>query len=466
MVDDNNIESFIKENTYFKRSRLPSLYSDFKHLNQLNPDGYDANLTAWSNLFISIYRQGKLPNSILTMSTTNPNLEDFLSIQVYGKPKALGLIIEELVNRKILIRLNEYEMTSNSFDSLVNAKLSVLDYISPFKWVEWGLASLGLLNNFEPYDKNGKLKNENYISWDIIIEKCDSIYSTLKQKIDDGNYSSILFDDVTLFDLIKNEIEPKLSELDFRVLLTYYSRDHKVIKTKNIDNRKYIKLYELQNKIGFSFQNKLNEDITEEDIGIIKLKSNIKNLYKRNIILEDKVDHEIPQKIKALIESNKNNDKTTRIKNWLLKKRSINKSLEKSIEIHDQLNSILLKINDANINLSIMESLKQSSNILKNLNSKISLDEIDEIKLKLDEEIAQVDETNDALESNNNYDEDELNEELDKLYKQENKFDDVKQSNPELLDKLRKLNIEQNTNEEVQESNDQTKSQVKEAIAN
>ena len=61
-------------------SRLRSLYSDFRDLKQLNPDGYDANIIQWKDYLIK-----EVWND--TIIVNGQNLLEYLSISPYGPPK-------------------------------------------------------------------------------------------------------------------------------------------------------------------------------------------------------------------------------------------------------------------------------------------------------------------------------------------------------------------------------------------
>ena len=77
---------------FFSKPRLASLYSDFTPLKQTNPDGYAANITAWTSAIQCASRAGRLPGSgILTFSPKA--LEARLDLPQLGRPAALGDVI-------------------------------------------------------------------------------------------------------------------------------------------------------------------------------------------------------------------------------------------------------------------------------------------------------------------------------------------------------------------------------------
>ena len=63
------IQDAITQNKLFTETRIPSLYSDFKKLEQINPDGYEANLIAWKLLIQQLFHGGHLSNCFVLDTT-------------------------------------------------------------------------------------------------------------------------------------------------------------------------------------------------------------------------------------------------------------------------------------------------------------------------------------------------------------------------------------------------------------
>ncbi|ODV69933.1 hypothetical protein HYPBUDRAFT_93288, partial [Hyphopichia burtonii NRRL Y-1933] len=401
------IEQFIRSDTYFTKTRISSLYSDFNRLKILNPDGYEANLNAWLHLFLSLLESRSLMKyeesvqTSLSMPTRNPNLDQLLALPVLGKPRSLGLVLKELVERKQLIPVSEYKAYDKSFEQYFGSQGSLVDYVSPTKWLSWGLMSLGLLNEFTPMLKDGTLKADYYFSWEKFVSVADGLFKKLKEHVHDGSYSSLVYDKLELLEVIQSNIDSQITPFDLDLLLIYYSRDKKHLLILKVEDRIYIKFNSIQ------FGNAV--DISEADIGISNLKSNIAQLEKRNDQLSRELDDKIPQSVQSLISKP---DSLERIKKILINKKTISKSLSKSQDIVNQLNSILLKIDDATLNSQILQIYKTSIKTLSSLN-KVDLDEVENIKSDLDDEIRNVDEVSNRLNEDNAYD-DEIEEEYER----------------------------------------------------
>ncbi|KKY22385.1 putative snf7 family protein [Diplodia seriata] len=81
----------------FKRGRLASLYSDFRIQQATNPDGYNANISAWRQALIHATRAGLVPsqtgaNSLLSLGTGEALLRELTS-KDFGRPLALAAVV-------------------------------------------------------------------------------------------------------------------------------------------------------------------------------------------------------------------------------------------------------------------------------------------------------------------------------------------------------------------------------------
>ncbi|KAH0548250.1 hypothetical protein GP486_008041 [Trichoglossum hirsutum] len=81
----------------FRRARLPSLYSDFRHQRTTNPDGYAVNVSAWRAALGHAAREGLIPSpdtrSDLLVLRFSDDLRRALETKEWGRPLALGAVI-------------------------------------------------------------------------------------------------------------------------------------------------------------------------------------------------------------------------------------------------------------------------------------------------------------------------------------------------------------------------------------
>lgn len=105
------MEKFILSDKNFKKSRLPSLYSDFSHLQQTNIEGYTANLTSWKFLLLNIINNH---NELLcqddVISFDSSTLVDQLTVRdatLTYKPKGLPEVLNSMINEDDRLYNNE-----------------------------------------------------------------------------------------------------------------------------------------------------------------------------------------------------------------------------------------------------------------------------------------------------------------------------------------------------------------------
>lgn len=410
---EGKIEAVIRSNPHFPKSRLNSLYSNFENLKHLNPEGFEANIQAWSNLLTGLIQSGILRDSQLSINTFNPNISQLLAIPMYGQPKGLGTILNELVQRRILVPYSLYSSATDSFVSIMHDSMKFTDYISPGKWLQWGIQQLGLASTFTSTNKKGELSKEIYISWSILCSVGQTFINRIQKEINLGTRSSSLFDKVSFYNFMKS-IDPGLSHTDFDILLIYFSRDLGICKIKQLDSITCIK---------FLNQEDINNNLTDEDIGIIKLKSTITAIEIRNEDLEKKVST-MSHNMKVLLKNRNSTNETgtnIRLKNMLASRKVIISSLEKSSSALGQLTTTLLKINDATSNKNIFDLLSKSSKVLNALNDSINLDDVDDLHIELEEGYDKTDKISESLASGSKAytNDEELENELDKLYEEE-----------------------------------------------
>lgn len=443
------MEKFIRNNTHFSNSRLNSLYSNFENLSQLNPEGFEANIQAWSNLLISLIQSENTQGSKLSIGSRNPNIAQILALPVLGQPKGLGIVLDELVDRKVLIPYSWYKNSTHSVIAQMSHQDSLVHYFQPSKWLQWGVHMLGL-GKFRSRNTSGNLIDERYISWSTLCEIGNFYLQAIRKTINNGTRSSGLFDKTTLHDFIKKNIDPNLSTIDFEILLLYFSRDIEACTTRVYEGVTYIKFEDVEATDGL---------INEEDIGIVNLKSTIVKLENRNEELGAKI-LSISEMMKQMIQSkNIINEKqiNVRLRNMLLTKRVFLTSLEKTSNALNQLTTTLLKINDATSNKFIFDLLSQSSMVLKTLNDSIDIGKVDDLQIELQENYDQTELISDALASGvNSTNDEELDAELNQLYEQEvtkpssdTERANFKNNDSDLTERLRKMNVNEEPEKEV-----------------
>ncbi|KAK5020291.1 hypothetical protein LTR16_001269, partial [Cryomyces antarcticus] len=138
------------EKAFRSRSRLASLYSDFRLQAATNPDGYAANIAAWRDALTAAARAGLIPSQgidhDLLAIRTGDELARALESREWGRPLALGTVIQDAVARKEMVPLREF---------LENKTIVYVRSwrVSPWQVVSWGLRQLGLTGRTAAEDK-------------------------------------------------------------------------------------------------------------------------------------------------------------------------------------------------------------------------------------------------------------------------------------------------------------------------
>ena len=413
-----DFEKFIRTVPDFKQSRLSSLYSNFEHNKTLNQIGYEANINAWKSLLIKLTTSKSiLPKSIISLDTTG--LNDFLTIPIYGYPQNLGNILNELIHTKVFIPNSVYQSSKGSYFDIMNNNSgnSILDYLSVKSWVKWSVDAI-IGQNYSIVNKNGSLKNDRLIYWNLLVKYGDEVLNYITQDIikKEGNtYSSKLFSNLSLLEKLIHKF-PYLTSIDFGILLLYWSRDKSACSIKKLKDSEIVYI---------KFDSGL--ELTTDDIGIINIQLTLSQLNNRINQLETRISQINP---KTVLDLPSKSDKLRKLKQLKLQKLSLVKSLETSNKLWDELNTILIKINDSNLNHEVYQQLVSSSRILKNLNDKVSLEDIDYVKLDIDEAIAQEDEISQALGVGHGveeYDDDEIETELQNMTNEMKKQETTKE---------------------------------------
>jgi charged multivesicular body protein 7 len=382
----------------FTNTRLYSLFSDFRKLKEANPEGYEANLIAWKSLIDEFFQRNLLSHRFVL--DTDGFLET-LVLPEYGKPLALGIVLEELIKTGGLVPLKQFET-----EPMNTRRWGVRPVVS------WAVNKFVMDTSYKLTDWKNNLKADKLISRKAL----ESFALEISQKIDTDNSKKVFTQ--SQFQEYVNALDDQsksLSDLDFDVLLKYLHRDLQKIK---IDDGII--------KVG-------NEDITEQDRGILQLRSTLDSINEKSAELTKKID-DLTIKIK---QSLKNNNKEL-AKNLLRSKKIAQDSLNKQVESLAQLESVLYKLDEASNNIQILNALDAGSTLLKDLNTEIGgVSRVEDIMNKLEDEKLKADEiSNEIIRFGSEViDNDEIDEEYEEMLRQETEKNKIRKNKEEKEEK-------------------------------
>ncbi|KAI9827266.1 MAG: hypothetical protein M1832_005404 [Thelocarpon impressellum] len=201
----------------FRKARLPSLYSDFRHLQTTNPDGYAANVSAWRTALAHAAREGRVPgpggsNDLLCLSTGEELVRE-LESKEWGRPLALGTVVNEWVARRDMVPFDAYLASPQS---IYHSSWTV----TPWQVFSWGLRQLGLGGGSWKEDKLA-------VGRFVVLENVEACAKNVTRAIAgrarvDRIFSREMFEADFSRSLGGSS---KLTDADFSILLTHLARD-------------------------------------------------------------------------------------------------------------------------------------------------------------------------------------------------------------------------------------------------
>ncbi|KAH3900582.1 uncharacterized protein SCODWIG_00199 [Saccharomycodes ludwigii] len=384
-------------------SRKRSLYSDFRILKELNPEGYEANVVFWSNYIVSSSKSIIINSKSFLESLNDPT---------YHLPKSIDVAFDFLVNNRKLIPVNDFIMPESNFKK--NLKWIVSKSIIDLSF------KIRSANKTSNKQTNSTLLTNSYIdSIDLVnIGYLQELYDTelarsLKTKILDSAtritdliFSIDSFSRIILSFISKEEKHADTDEHIQRNILLIY-----LTKYKNIIS------YDSENQVIKVHKNTIKESlkpISESDIAISRLKDTITKFTIRNTHLETNI-LDCDKSIKDAVSTKSPN----LARKYLKTKRISEIYLNKSLANLEKLESTLDIINNSLDNLELHKSLKMSNILIGEINNKVgSVESVENLLDDLDDNIQNTNAITDILSSAvplSTDEEQEIDNELDQM---------------------------------------------------
>ncbi|KAJ8097574.1 Snf7-domain-containing protein [Lipomyces tetrasporus] len=440
----------------FPERRLPSLFADFRRLKDSNPDGYEANVTAWKRVLTQAVREGG-PTYWKGAVTRGPDegvdktggiddvliihsgrkLLDSLTSREWGKPLGLSAVFEEEVARRAFVPV----------DTFLNQKYNIYKD-SSWRVVKYGTSVLGwmLRDSFinEYYQsvtswrkRDGQLPEIDFVILENLVEAAKILLLRVRKARKAGvSVSAEKFAGVFTVDMLKDlycrdpfgvaETEgvnadkvkgnlPSLTDLDFTILIRHITRD---LQQATVEG----------NIIKFKEASESLAPITEEDKAVAELRHMIMTLSKR---ITSQQLHAAASRQKAAEYATKSpitDHLRSLARNELKKAKSAELSMQKSMDYKLQMESLLENIENAHSNLEITKIMESSLPVLEQLNKRTGgIEKVSDLADKLREQRAETEEIGRAIGevSADEVDEDEIEHEFDRLLQDETKPDNT-----------------------------------------
>ncbi|KAI9781598.1 MAG: hypothetical protein M1839_005813 [Geoglossum umbratile] len=352
----------------FRRARLPSLYSDFRHQRTTNPDGYAVNISAWRTALGHAAREGLIPTQgprhDLLVLRFSEELRHALETKEWGQPLALGAVISEAVVKKEMFPLRDFLVST---ESIYNKSW----IITPWQAISWSLRQLGIVGGASQADNLS-------LGRFVVLANVEEAANVIKRQVS-GRTNMV--DRIFSRDMFMKEFsgvlgsKQDLSDTDFTVLLTFLARDKREIA---FDDR----------TVKFKGPSDSIISITTEDTTIASLKSVIADLSQQISSLTSRIDALSAAARNAVNEKNRISALAS-----LRSKKLAETTLIRRSEMLAQLERVYTNIGQAADQVEIVRVMEASTVVLKGLHAEVGgAERVEQVVEELREEMSNVDE--------------------------------------------------------------------------
>ncbi|RDL40009.1 Uncharacterized protein BP5553_04349 [Venustampulla echinocandica] len=364
---------------HFRKARFAALYSDFRPLRTLNPDGYNANISAWLKGLSSATLAGAVPSSsakpnLLTL-TIDEDLLRALDTKEWGRPLALGVVIREAMARREMISLKEFEESEESIYT-PKSGWGLAIPLSPWGVLKWGVRMLGL--------GGGVNEDKLLVEKVVVLSNVEEAGRELVRRADGIRGRTERVFSMTSFKEAFGDVlgkERLLSDYDFGVLLRFLERDKKVLAYDG----ETVKL-----KAPGEAE---PGPITPEDTTIASLKTLIKDLERQTEVLTAKVDELGSTAKDAVVRKNR-----VAALAALRSKKLTESTLTKRHATLGQLEEVFSKIEQAADQVELVRVMEASTRVLSGFNKEVGgVERVDDVVDQLREQMSQVDEVGNVI---------------------------------------------------------------------
>ncbi|ODQ67968.1 hypothetical protein NADFUDRAFT_48626 [Nadsonia fulvescens var. elongata DSM 6958] len=501
-MDKAMILSFVEASPLFTKTRIPSLFSDYRRLEDSNPEGYEANLAAWKTVFTK-YFEAKSQSGAIVQLISEDNILQPLSSPHNGVPLAIDLAIDSLIASGYLLPLSKH-LECFLLRNIANAnhKAQNNSYaVSAFKWAFYKTTSLlfsphkGIYPTICGPKGPGSLRSERFVVKPTLVKYGSRVNKAYHEKISRGYIESI-YSWQLFYKEVNSLLKASLSKTDVLSILAYlYQNKLVVVDYQDLDEseaedfEKHVDTIEafgqdpdLVVKFYMASPTPVNVRITDNTNGT-KLNSQTYNIITNqdkavarlrdtHLTLNNRINglatqsNQATLKAQELVARGSRSDKV--IAKYALKSRNmIDRALENAVKQLENLDQLISSI-DAAINVAqVTDALEQGVSIIKSINDQIGgVERVNRVVQETEEGIESVKEMEDTigLAVNNAVDDAEIMDELDKLELEEMQRAEQSLSDSltdNLADTLAGLDLtKQMSSVAIQEKNSKTKDSI------
>ncbi|KAK5709591.1 hypothetical protein LTR17_019675 [Elasticomyces elasticus] len=365
------------EEAFHSRARLASLYSDFRYQRQTNPDGYQANASAWLRALTAAAKAGLIPAQAGTQHDrftvhTGEELLRGLQTQEFGRPLALGSVLEDAVREKQLVPLRDF----------LDAKQSIYTKSwlpTPWQVMSWSLRQIGVIGREGTEDR---LVKGDFVVMANVEEAAKAVLDQASRTAT-SNTSRVFSQDLfnaTFSSAIGVE---SLSQKDTSVLLTHLIRDRTAIAYDTTSGT-----------IKFKAPSETAlPTIEQEDITIASLRTLITTLEPETEQLTQRISELDAKARQAVTQKQLITAKTA-----LRQKKLAETKLQQRTATLMQTEEVYAKIEQAADQVEMVRVMEASSQTFKSLNQKTGgVERVQDVMEGLRDEMANTEEIQNAI---------------------------------------------------------------------
>ncbi|KAI1272967.1 Snf7-domain-containing protein [Xylaria sp. FL0933] len=365
------LDYLLQHDPNFRRARLPALYSDFRPQRTLNPDGFEANVSAWkrglSNAALAGHAPSKSPARNHLILEVDDALLRGLESKQFGRPLALGTVLQEAMAGGEMIPLPQFLKATQSIYHKSWGQV-------PWAVAGWALRQIGLTGGSSNTMPKGQVV--------VVLQNLEVVAKA---------FSDATADRIAPFERIfsrthfRRTFEAKLldgqrlSDNDFDVLVKFLSRDKQVLATDG----NTIKIRDPAE----------TATISEEDSAIASLKELMEELTRQTEALSRRVDDLSLAALDAVRRKNRVSALAA-----LKSKKLAENTLTTRHATLNQLEEVATKIQQAADNVQLVRVMESSTGALRSLNAQVGgADRVDAVLDDLREQMGQVDEVGNVI---------------------------------------------------------------------
>jgi charged multivesicular body protein 7 len=362
----------------------------------LNPDGYQANISAWRQALSDLVAKGKISHRGSSPDHFVLKLDDSLlrslEYREFGQPLALGTVVREATAGRDFIPLQDFEKSQQSIYQRSWAGLS-------WSVMSWTLRQLGVV---DPARGDDKLPTGQYVIVKNMEAAAKELGDLMAEKVSrfDRVFSRAQFQKAFSAALVQGQ---HLTDSDLDVLLKFLSRDKEVIEYDG----KTIRIKGSGEQGG----------ITKEDAAIASLKELTESLKHQADLLNTRID-ELSQTAKDAVTKKNRVAALAALKS----KKIAETSLATRYATLNQLEEVSAKLEQAADNVQLVNVMEASSGALASLNAQVGgAERVDAVMDRLREQSSATDEVSAILAESTGevIDETALDDELEAMEAQE-----------------------------------------------